>query len=42
MRVVITGAAVSLLGVWRVTAAALPALLESRGRVVNVARMRAG
>jgi len=28
---------VNLLGVWRVTAAALPALLESRGRVVNVA-----
>jgi NAD(P)-dependent dehydrogenase (short-subunit alcohol dehydrogenase family) len=29
--------AVNLLGPWRVTAAALPALLESRGRVVNVA-----
>jgi NAD(P)-dependent dehydrogenase (short-subunit alcohol dehydrogenase family) len=28
---------VNLLGVWRVTASALPALLESRGRVVNVA-----
>ncbi len=28
---------VNLLGVWRVTAAALPALLESRGRVINVA-----
>jgi NAD(P)-dependent dehydrogenase (short-subunit alcohol dehydrogenase family) len=28
---------VNLLGTWRVTAAALPALLESRGRVVNVA-----
>ena len=28
---------VNLLGAWRVTAAALPALLESRGRVVNVA-----
>jgi NAD(P)-dependent dehydrogenase (short-subunit alcohol dehydrogenase family) len=28
---------VNLIGVWRVTAAALPALLESRGRVVNVA-----
>jgi NAD(P)-dependent dehydrogenase (short-subunit alcohol dehydrogenase family) len=30
---------VNLLGVWRVTSAALPALLESRGRVVNVASM---
>jgi NAD(P)-dependent dehydrogenase (short-subunit alcohol dehydrogenase family) len=29
--------AVNLLGPWRVTAAALPALRESRGRVVNVA-----
>ena len=28
---------VNLLGPWRVTAAALPALRESRGRVVNVA-----
>ena len=28
---------VNLVGPWRVTAAALPALLESRGRVVNVA-----
>jgi NAD(P)-dependent dehydrogenase (short-subunit alcohol dehydrogenase family) len=28
---------VNLLGPWRVTSAALPALLESRGRVVNVA-----
>ena len=28
---------VNLLGPWRVTAAAMPALLESRGRVVNVA-----
>jgi NAD(P)-dependent dehydrogenase (short-subunit alcohol dehydrogenase family) len=28
---------VNLIGPWRVTAAALPALLESRGRVVNVA-----
>jgi NAD(P)-dependent dehydrogenase (short-subunit alcohol dehydrogenase family) len=28
---------VNLLGAWRVTAAAMPALLESRGRVVNVA-----
>lgn len=28
---------VNLLGAWRVTAAALPALLEARGRVVNVA-----
>lgn len=28
---------VNMLGPWRVTAAALPALLESRGRVVNVA-----
>jgi len=28
---------VNLLGVWRVTAAALPDLLHSRGRVVNVA-----
>jgi NAD(P)-dependent dehydrogenase (short-subunit alcohol dehydrogenase family) len=28
---------VNLLGTWRVTAAALPALRESRGRVVNVA-----
>jgi NAD(P)-dependent dehydrogenase (short-subunit alcohol dehydrogenase family) len=28
---------VNLLGTWRVTATALPALLESRGRVVNVA-----
>ena len=28
---------VNLMGPWRVTAAALPALLESRGRVVNVA-----
>lgn len=30
---------VNLLGAWRVTAAALPALLESRGRVVNVASL---
>lgn len=30
---------VNLLGPWRVTAAALPALLESRGRVVNVASL---
>src|SRR5204862_1293305 len=29
--------AVNMLGPWRVTAAALPALRESRGRVVNVA-----
>jgi NAD(P)-dependent dehydrogenase (short-subunit alcohol dehydrogenase family) len=29
--------AVNLLGPWRVTGAAMPALLESRGRVVNVA-----
>jgi NAD(P)-dependent dehydrogenase (short-subunit alcohol dehydrogenase family) len=28
---------VNLVGVWRVTAAALPALRESRGRVINVA-----
>jgi NAD(P)-dependent dehydrogenase (short-subunit alcohol dehydrogenase family) len=28
---------VNLFGAWRVTAAALPALLESRGRVINVA-----
>ncbi len=28
---------VNFFGVWRVTAAALPALLESRGRVVNIA-----
>jgi NAD(P)-dependent dehydrogenase (short-subunit alcohol dehydrogenase family) len=30
---------VNLLGTWRVTAAALPALLESRGRIVNVASL---
>jgi NAD(P)-dependent dehydrogenase (short-subunit alcohol dehydrogenase family) len=30
---------VNLLGAWRVTSAALPALLESRGRVVNVSSM---
>ncbi len=30
---------VNLLGPWRVTAAALPALLESRGRIVNVASL---
>lgn len=29
----------NLLGTWRVTSAALPALLESRGRVVNVASL---
>ena len=29
----------NLLGAWRVTAAALPALLESRGRVINVASL---
>src|SRR5204863_302960 len=28
---------INLFGAWRVTAAALPALLESRGRVINVA-----
>jgi NAD(P)-dependent dehydrogenase (short-subunit alcohol dehydrogenase family) len=28
---------INLVGAWRVTAAALPALLESRGRVVNIA-----
>ncbi|GHD21145.1 hypothetical protein GCM10007147_14240 [Nocardiopsis kunsanensis] len=32
---------VNLLGTWRVTAAALPALLESRGRVVNTASLLA-
>lgn len=30
---------VNLLGPWRVTAAALPALLESRGRVINIASL---
>jgi NAD(P)-dependent dehydrogenase (short-subunit alcohol dehydrogenase family) len=33
---------VNLLGVWRVTAAALPALLERRGRVVITASLLAG
>ncbi len=30
---------VNLLGAWRVTAAALPALLESQGRIINVASL---